>query len=103
MVRCRSERFSNAMARHPIRPATRSRFLSLPALEQTGFGKISRLPVSLRIVLESLIRNCDGQQILERQVRELAGWQPQVARTGEVPFKVGRIVLNCAAGIPLLG
>jgi aconitate hydratase len=81
----------------------RSRFFSLPALERAGFGRISRLPVSLRIVLESLVRNCDGQQILERQVRELAGWQPQAARTGEIPFKVGRIVLNCAAGIPLLG
>ena len=81
----------------------KSRFFSLPALEQAGFGKISRLPVSLRIVLESLVRNCDGQQILERQVRELAGWQPQAARNGEIPFKVGRIVLNCAAGIPLLG
>ncbi|MFO1107649.1 MAG: aconitate hydratase AcnA [Bradyrhizobium sp.] len=81
----------------------RSRFYSLPALEQAGFGKISRLPVSLRIVLESMARNCDGRQIAERQVRELAGWQRQANRTGEIPFKVGRIVLNCAAGIPLLG
>jgi aconitate hydratase len=81
----------------------KSRYFSLPALEQAGFGKISRLPVSLRIVLESIVRNCDGRQILERQVHELAGWQPRAARNGEIPFKVGRIVLNCAAGIPLLG
>lgn len=80
-----------------------SRFYSLPALEQAGFGKISKIPISLRIVLESLARNCDGRQITERQVRELAGWQPRATRNGEIPFKVGRIVLNCAAGIPLLG
>ena len=79
------------------------RFFSLPALEQAGFGKISRLPVSLRVVLESLARNCDGRQISERQVRDLAGWQPHAPRNSEIPFKVGRIVLNCAAGIPLLG
>src|ERR1700753_582977 len=83
--------------------ATRSRFYSLPALEQAGFGRISRLPVSLRIVLESLGRNCDGRQVSERQVRDLAGWQPGAARNSEIPFTVGRIVLNCAAGIPLLG
>jgi aconitate hydratase len=82
---------------------SKSRYFSLPALEQAGFGNISRLPVSLRIVLESLVRNCDELQVSEAQVRELAGWQPQGARASEIPFKVGRIVLNCAAGIPLLG
>ena len=59
--------------------------------------------VASRVVLESLVRNCDGQQIRERQVRDLAGWQPRAPRNSEIPFKVGRIVLNCAAGIPLLG
>jgi aconitate hydratase len=83
--------------------AARSRFFSLPALEQAGFGRISRLPVSLRVVLESLMRNCDGRQVSERQVRDLAGWLPRAPRNNEIPFKVGRIVLNCAAGIPLLG
>src|SRR3954451_11472676 len=79
------------------------RLFSLPALEQAGFGKISRLPVSLRVILESLVRNCDGHRVSERQVRDLAGWQPQGRREHEIPFTVGRIVLNCAAGIPLLG
>lgn len=83
--------------------AAKTRFFSLPALEQAGFGEISRLPVSLRVVLESLVRNCDGRQVSERQVRDLAGWQPRAPRNSEIPFKVGRIVLNCAAGIPLLG
>jgi aconitate hydratase len=83
--------------------AAKTRFFSLPALEQAGFGRISRLPVSLRVVLESLVRNCDGRQVSERQVRDLASWQPRAPRNSEIPFKVGRIVLNCAAGIPLLG
>src|ERR1700722_20147809 len=83
--------------------AAKARFFSLPALEQAGFGRISRLPVSLRVVLESLVRNCDGRQVSERQVRDLAAWLPRAPRNSEIPFKVGRIVLNCAAGIPLLG
>lgn len=82
---------------------SKSRFFSLPALEDQGFGRISRLPVSLRIVLESLVRNCDGVRVTEQQVRALAGWQARAPREGEIPFTVGRIVLNCAAGIPLLG
>jgi aconitate hydratase len=84
-------------------PGGKHRFFSLPALEAAGFGTISRLPVSLRIVLESLVRNCDGRLVSERQVRDLAGWQPHARRESEIPFTVGRIVLNCAAGIPLLG
>ena len=79
------------------------RFFSMRALQDMGVGNISRLPVSLRIVLESLVRNCDGQRVSEQQVRDLAGWQPRAARVSEIPFTVGRIVLNCAAGIPLLG
>src|SRR5215469_11481225 len=75
-------------------------FFSLPALEQAGFGAISRMPVSLRVVLESLARNCDGRRVTEQQVRDLASWQPRAPREHEVPFTVGRIVLNCAAGIP---
>jgi aconitate hydratase len=82
---------------------SKSRLYSLPALEQAGFGRISRLPVSLRVILETLARHCDEQQVSERQVRDLANWQPRGVRNSEIPFKVGRIVLNCAAGIPLLG
>jgi aconitate hydratase len=78
-------------------------YFSLPALEQAGFGAISRMPLSLRVVLESLVRHCDGRRVTEQQVRDLASWQPGAARESELPFIVGRIVLNCAAGIPLLG
>ncbi len=76
---------------------------SLAALEKLGVGKISRLPVSLRIVLESLLRNSGGHLVTEQSVRELAAWQPKGPRSEEIPFIVGRVVLNCMAGIPLLG
>ena len=79
-----------------------SHFYDLSALETAGFGRVSRLPVSLRIVLESLIRNCDGRAITEEHVRLLAGWQPLSARTAEIPFLVARIVLQDFTGVPLL-
>ena len=78
------------------------RFYSLPALERAGLGKISRLPVSIRLVLESVLRNCDGRKIAERNVRELAAWQPKAERTEEIPFVVARIVLQDFTGVPLL-
>src|SRR6266498_5070851 len=77
-------------------------FYSLPALEKAGVGKISRLPVSIRIVLESVLRNCDGRKISEEHVRQLAGWSPNAARTEEIPFVVARIVLQDFTGVPLL-
>ena len=76
---------------------------SLVALEKQLDAKLSRLPISVRVVLESLLRNCDGHVVQEEQVRELARWQPNGKRESELPFTVGRVVLNCAAGIPLLG
>jgi aconitate hydratase len=75
---------------------------SLPRLEQEGLGAVSRLPVTIRIVLESLLRNCDGKKIREEDVRALAAWQPNAERTAEVPFVVARIVLQDFTGVPLL-
>ena len=75
---------------------------SLPALEAAGIGKISRLPVSIRIVLESVLRNFDGLKITEQHVRELANWQPNAPRTEEIPFVVARILLQDFTGVPLL-
>jgi aconitate hydratase len=77
-------------------------FHSLPALEQAGVGPISKLPVSIRIVLESVLRNCDGKKVHEANVRELANWKPNEARTAEIPFVVARIVLQDFTGVPLL-
>ncbi|HNQ73460.1 MAG TPA: aconitate hydratase [Verrucomicrobiota bacterium] len=77
-------------------------FYSLPALEKAGLGPISRLPVSLRLVLESVLRNCDGTRVTAEAVRALAGWQPTAVRTEEIPFVVARIVLQDFTGVPLL-
>ncbi|HEU0233912.1 MAG TPA: aconitate hydratase [Gallionella sp.] len=75
---------------------------SLPALEAAGLGNILRLPVSIRIVLEAVLRNYDGRKITEAHVRQLANWQPNAPRTGEIPFVVARIVLQDFTGVPLL-
>ncbi len=77
-------------------------FYSLPRLEREGVGPVSRLPVSLRIVLESLVRNVDGRRVRERDVVELANWKPNAERTAEIPFVVARIVLQDFTGVPLL-
>ncbi|MGH8729535.1 MAG: aconitate hydratase, partial [Burkholderiales bacterium] len=79
-----------------------ARLHSLAALEKTGVGKVSRLPVSLRIVLESVLRNCDGDKVTEEHVKNLATWQPNAPRTEEIPFVVARIVLQDFTGVPLL-
>src|SRR3990170_3546564 len=81
----------------------RGTLYSLPMLERNGIGKVSRLPVCLRIVLEALVRNCDGLCVTEAQVRDLANWQPRGTRVAEIPFLVGRVVLHDVAGIPALG
>jgi aconitate hydratase len=75
---------------------------SLAALEAAGLGNISRLPVSIRIVLEAVLRNCDGKKVTEQHVRQLAGWKPNAPRTEEIPFVVARIVLQDFTGVPLL-
>ena len=78
------------------------RLVSLPALEERGFGALSRLPVSIRIVLESLARNVDGQRVTEDDVRGLARWEPRAERVREVPFVVARVLLQDFTGVPLL-
>ena len=77
------------------------KFYSLPALEKAGLP-ISRLPVTIRLVLESVLRNCDGKRVLESNIRQLAAWKPTEARTAEIPFVVARIVLQDFTGVPLL-
>jgi len=78
------------------------RFYSLPQLEKEGIGNVSQLPICLRIVLESLLRNFDGDRISEKDVRALAGWEPNGERTEEIPFVVARILLQDFTGVPLL-
>ena len=78
------------------------KFYSLTALEEFGFNKISRLPVSIRIILESVLRNYDGKKITKAHIRKLAEWQPNAARIDEIPFIVARIILQDFTGVPLL-
>jgi aconitate hydratase len=77
-------------------------FYALPQLEKAGLGRISRLPVSIRVVLESVLRNCDGVKVTEEHVRQLANWQPNAERTEEIPFTVARVILQDFTGVPLL-
>jgi len=77
-------------------------FYSLPALGETLGVDVARLPVSIRIVLESVLRNCDGKKVTETHIRELASWQPKSKRELEIPFVVARVVLQDFTGVPLL-
>ncbi len=77
-------------------------YYSLAALEDKGYAGISRLPVTIRIMLESVLRNVDGEKVLESHVHDLAAWQALAPRENEVPFVVGRILLQDFTGIPLL-
>jgi len=78
------------------------KFYSLSALEKAAVGKISRLPISIRIVLESVLRNYDGSKVTEEHVRRLANWRPNATRVEEIPFIVARIILQDFTGVPLL-
>jgi aconitate hydratase len=79
-----------------------ARYYSLPALEEAGIGPVSRLPVSLRIVLESVLRNCDEKKVTEKDVTTLARWNAKHPAEEEIPFIVARIVLQDFTGVPLL-
>ncbi len=77
-------------------------FYSLPALKEAGVGDVSKLPVSIRVVLESVLRNADGHMITDEHIRELANWNAEKPLAAEIPFVVARIVLQDFTGVPLL-
>ena len=85
-----------------LQPLKGGKFYSLPRLGKALGVDVSRLPVSIRIVLESVLRNCDGKKVTEAHVAQLAGWKPNAPRTDEIPFVVARIVLQDFTGVPLL-
>ena len=76
------------------------KYCSLPALKDHGFKSVSRLPISIRIILESLVRNADNQRITLEHIEQLANWQPNAARNEEIPFTVARVVLQDFTGVP---
>jgi aconitate hydratase len=92
----------NTLKEFSISGSKKGKFYSLPALEKKLGINISRLPVSIRIVLESVLRNCDGQKVTEEHVKQLASWSAKGARVDEIPFVVARVVLQDFTGVPLL-
>ena len=92
----------NSLRELPIAQGSGAKYYSLPALENSGIGKISRLPISVRIILESVLRNYDNKKINEAHIRQLANWKPNAIRVDEIPFVVSRIVLQDFTGVPLL-
>jgi aconitate hydratase len=92
----------NSLQSFNPRPGVSAKFYSLPQLEKENVGAISKLPVSIRIVLESVLRNMDGKKINEDDVRALANWEPNAKRTEEIPFVVARVLLQDFTGVPLL-
>jgi aconitate hydratase len=92
----------NTLKEFKLSAGKKGQMYSLPALEKSLGVNISRLPVSIRIVLESVLRNCDGKKVTEEHVRQLANWAPNGERTDEIPFVVARVVLQDFTGVPLL-
>ena len=86
---------------YPLASGKTASFYSLPALARR-FPNINRLPVSIRIVLESVLRNCDGKKVTETHIEQLANWAPNAKRVDEIPFIVARVVLQDFTGVPLL-
>ena len=92
----------NTLKEFKLSETASGKFYSLPALQKKLGVDLSRLPVSIRIVLESVLRNCDGKKVTEEHIRELAGWKAKAARVNEIPFVVARVVLQDFTGVPLL-
>ncbi len=92
----------NTLQEFKLASGKTGKYYSLPALGRALGVNLSRLPVSIRIVLESVLRNCDGKKVAEEHVRQVANWKPNAARTDEIPFVLARIVLQDFTGVPLL-
>lgn len=92
----------DARQRLQLSTGAQASYYSLPHLEKIGLANVSRLPVSLRIILESVLRNLDGHRIQDEDVEKIARWQPNAKRSAEVPLVVGRVLLQDFTGVPLL-
>jgi aconitate hydratase len=92
----------NTLSTFDLGNGATGQYYSLPKLEEAGIGPVSKLPVSIRVVLESVLRNVDGKKITEQDVRTLANWGCSAERTEEIPFMVARVLLQDFTGVPLL-
>ncbi len=93
--------FANTLKTFKTSSGKLGAFHSLPQLAKQ-FPNVARLPISMRIVLESVLRNCDGRKVTLEHVAQLANWQPNAQRSEEIPFVVARVVLQDFTGVPLL-
>ncbi|HEY9109731.1 MAG TPA: aconitate hydratase AcnA [Roseateles sp.] len=93
--------FASTLSRFKTASGRSGQLFSLPELAK-AFPNVARMPISLRIVLESVLRNCDGKKVTAEHVQQLAGWKPTAARVDEIPFVVARVVLQDFTGVPLL-
>ena len=93
--------FSHTLKRFKTASGATGQFHSLPELAKT-YPNVARLPVSIRIVLEAVLRHCDGKKVTPAHVEQLANWQPNAERSDEIPFVVARVVLQDFTGVPLL-
>ncbi len=93
--------FASTRAEFSTASGKSAQFFSLPRLAE-AFPNVARMPISLRIVLESVLRNCDGKKVTPVHVQQLAGWKPVAERVDEIPFVVARVVLQDFTGVPLL-
>lgn len=94
--------FENTFKEFKIGSSGKGKLFSLPALSKELGLPIERLPLSIRLVLESVLRNCDGKKVTQEHVRQLASWKPRAERVEEIPFVVARVVLQDFTGVPLL-
>ena len=85
--------FANTVQTFALAGGASGRYYSLPELTRS-YPNVARLPISIRIVLESVLRNCDGKKVTAEHVKQLAGWKPVAERTDEIPFVVARVVLQ---------
>jgi aconitate hydratase len=93
--------FANTLQTFTTTSGKQGQFFSLPALAKQ-FPNVAKLPVSIRIVLESVLRNCDGKKVTDEHVKQLASWGATAERIDEIPFVVARVVLQDFTGVPLL-
>jgi aconitate hydratase len=80
----------------------RATIFRLDRLEKAGVGSISRLPFSIKVLLENLLRHCDGELVTEEHVASLATWKARKALPPEVPFKPARVILQDFTGVPAM-
>jgi len=97
-----SHNLHNSLQEFKFGAGKTGKYYSLPALEKAGVARVSRLPVSLRVVLESALRNFDGRKITEAHLKNLANWKPKATRSEEVPIVVARVLMQDMTGVPLV-